>query len=75
MLQNSKRMLQNRAHWLSHKNTFAYKNRNKMKSLLTQMTDDNEQIKTQIKKMTGAILAVSVLILLSLVMIITNFFN
>jgi len=46
-----------------------------MKSLSAQMTDNNEQLKTQIKKMTIAIIAVSVLILLSLVMIITNFFN
>jgi len=46
-----------------------------MKSLSAKMTDNNEQIKTQIKKMTIAIIAVSVLILLSLVMIITNFFN
>ncbi|MBK7500706.1 MAG: hypothetical protein IPI19_16910 [Ignavibacteriales bacterium] len=46
-----------------------------MKSLSAKMTDNNEQIKTQIKKMTMAIIAVSVLILLSLVMIITNFFN
>lgn len=46
-----------------------------MKSLSTQMMQNNDQIKTQIKKMTVAILAVSVLILLSLVMIITNFFN
>jgi hypothetical protein len=46
-----------------------------MKSLSAKMTDNNEQIKTQIKKMTMAIIAVSVLIFLSLVMIITNFFN
>ena len=46
-----------------------------MKSLSAQMTDNNEQIKTQIKKMTIAIIAVSVLILLSIVMIITNLFN
>jgi len=46
-----------------------------MKSLSVQMTDNNKQIKTQIKKMTMAIIAISVLILISLVMIITNFFN
>jgi hypothetical protein len=39
------------------------------------MTDNNEEIKTQIKKMTVAIIVVSVLILLSLVMIITNIFK
>jgi len=39
------------------------------------MTDNNEEIKTQIKKMTLAIIVVSVLILLSLVMIITNIFK
>jgi hypothetical protein len=43
-----------------------------MKSLSAQMSDNNEEIKTQIKKMTVAIIVVSVLILLSLVMIITN---
>ena len=46
-----------------------------MKSISAQMTDNNEQIKTQIKKMTIAIIVVSVLILMSIVMIITNFFN
>jgi hypothetical protein len=46
-----------------------------MKSLSAQMTDNNEQIKTQIKKMTVAIIAVSVLILLSIVMIVTNLFK
>ena len=44
-----------------------------MKSISAQMTDNNEQLKTQIKKMTIAIIAISVLILLSLVMILTNF--
>lgn len=39
------------------------------------MTDNNEEIKTQIKKMTVAIIVVFVLILLSLVMIITNIFK
>lgn len=43
-----------------------------MKSLSAQMSDNSEEIKTQIKKMTVAIIVVSVLILLSLVMIITN---
>lgn len=46
-----------------------------MKSVSTQMNYNDKQIKTEIKKMTIAIITVSVLILLSLVMIITNFFN
>jgi hypothetical protein len=46
-----------------------------MKSLSAKMKDDNEQIKTQIKKITVAIIAVSVLILISLVMIVTNLFE
>lgn len=44
-----------------------------MKTLSDQMTDNNEQIKSQIKRMTIAIITVSVLMLLSLVMILTNF--
>lgn len=43
-----------------------------MKSLSAQMTDNNEQIKTQIKKMTIAIIAVALLIIVSFVMIVTN---
>ncbi len=39
------------------------------------MTDNNEQIKSQIKKMTVAIIVVSVLIIVSFVMIVTNLFN
>jgi len=39
------------------------------------MTDNNEQIKTQIKKMTIAIIIVSVLILVSFVMIVNNLFK
>ncbi len=46
-----------------------------MKSLSAQMTDNNEQLKTQIKKMTIAIIAVSVLIIVSFVMIVTNLIN
>jgi len=46
-----------------------------MKSISAQMTDDNQQIKTQIKKMTIAIIVVSVLILVSFAMIISNLFN
>jgi len=46
-----------------------------MKSLSVQMDDNNEQIKTQIKKMTIAIIVVSVLIIVSFVMIVTNIFN
>ena len=46
-----------------------------MKSLSAQMTDNNEQIKTQIKKMIIAIIAVSVLIIVSFVMIVTNIFK
>jgi len=39
------------------------------------MTDNNEQIKTQIKKMTIAIIAVALLIIVSFVMIVTNIFK
>jgi len=46
-----------------------------MKSLSAQMTDNNEQIKTQIKKMTIAIIAVALLIIVSFVMIVTNIFK
>ena len=46
-----------------------------MKSLSAQMTDNNEQIKTQIKKMTIAIIAVALLIIVSFVMIVTNIFE
>ena len=46
-----------------------------MKSLSAQMTDNNEEIKTQIKKMTVAIIVVSVLIIVSFVMIVTNLFK
>jgi len=45
-----------------------------MKTLSAQMTDNNQQIKTQIKKMTIAIIVVSVLILVSFAMIISNLF-
>lgn len=38
------------------------------------MTDNKEQIKTQIKKMTIAIIVVSVLIIISFAMIISNLF-
>ena len=43
-----------------------------MKSLSAQMTDNNEEIKTQIKKMTLAIIVVALLIIVSFVMIVTN---
>jgi hypothetical protein len=46
-----------------------------MKSLSAKMTDNNEQIKTQIKKMTIAIIAVALLIIVSFVMIVTNIFK
>jgi hypothetical protein len=39
------------------------------------MTDNKEQLKTQIKKMTIAIIAVSILIIVSFVMIVTNIFK
>jgi hypothetical protein len=43
-----------------------------MKSLSAQMTDNNEKIRTQIKKMTIALIAVAFLIIVSFVMIVTN---
>ncbi len=43
-----------------------------MKSLSAQMSDNNEEIKTQIKKMTLAIIVVALLIIVSFVMIVTN---
>ena len=39
------------------------------------MSKKNEQLKTQIKKMTIAIIVVSVLIIVSFVMIVTNIFK
>jgi len=36
------------------------------------MSDNNEEIKTQIKKMTLAIIVVALLIIVSFVMIVTN---
>ncbi|MBK7631235.1 MAG: hypothetical protein IPJ23_11145 [Ignavibacteriales bacterium] len=46
-----------------------------MKSLSIQMMQNNDQIKTQIKKMTIAIIIIAAVILVSFVMIIANVFN
>ena len=46
-----------------------------MKSLSIQMMQNNDQIKTQIKKMTIAIIIIATVILVSFVMIIANVFN
>lgn len=45
-----------------------------MKTLSAQMTNNNEQIKTQIKKMTVAIILVSGIILFALAMVVINLF-
>lgn len=46
-----------------------------MKTISAQMTSNNEQIKTQIKKMTIAIILVAFLVIVSFVMIINNLFK
>ncbi len=45
-----------------------------MKTLSAQMNDNNEQIKTQIKKMTIAIFLISGIILFALGMVVINLF-